>query len=158
MAEAATLGVVSTSTQVSELTTYYAKWAAGTGLIPVPIVDLAAVTAVQLKMLRRLAKIHGVDYDDSSGKCLIGALLGAIVPAKLGYASAGSLVKMVPIVGPLVGIVVTPAFNYASTLAVGRVFNQHFAAGGTLFTFDTDATREHFRQEFEKAKEDAPAE
>ncbi len=76
MAEAATLEVVSTSTQVSELTTYYAKWAAGTGLIPVPIVDLAAVTAVQLKMLRRLAKIHGVDYDDSSGKCLIGALLG----------------------------------------------------------------------------------
>jgi len=32
----------------------------GVGLIPMPLVDLAALTGVQLNMLRRLAKEYGI--------------------------------------------------------------------------------------------------
>jgi hypothetical protein len=35
---------------------------------------------------------------------------------------------------------------------MGRVFSQHFEAGGTLLDFDADKLRSHFKTEFEAAK------
>ena len=35
----------------------------------------------------------------------------------------------------------------ASTWAMGKVFTQHFATGGTLLDFDPDTMREHFKTE-----------
>ena len=37
-------------------------FASGAGLIPVPVVDLMAVTAVQIEMIRRLCKLYKVDF------------------------------------------------------------------------------------------------
>lgn len=139
----------------SELIRYYGKWAAGVGIIPVPLIDLVAVTGVQLKMLRRLAKSYGVDYDESSGKSLIGALLGAVIPAKLGYGGVGSLFKAVPGIGSLLGIAVVPVFNYASTVAIGRVFQKHFASGGTLLDFDASAMKGTFVNEYRAVADEA---
>ncbi|HQW70702.1 MAG TPA: DUF697 domain-containing protein, partial [Saprospiraceae bacterium] len=36
-------------------------FASGAGLIPIPIADFMAVTAVQLEMIRRLSKLYEVD-------------------------------------------------------------------------------------------------
>ena len=40
----------------------------GGGLVPIPIVDIAAVGGVQLQMLRRLSEIYGVPFSDNLGK------------------------------------------------------------------------------------------
>jgi hypothetical protein len=45
-----------------------------------------------------------------------------------------------------------PAFGAAATYAVGQVFIQHFESGGTFLDFDPDKVREHFRQEFDRAR------
>ena len=139
----------------NQLIRYYGKWAAGAGVIPMPLVDLAAVTGVQIKMLRRLAKTYSVDYDESSGKALIGALIGALLPAKLGYGGVGSLLKAVPGVGTLLGIAVMPTFNYASTVAIGRVFQKHFVSGGTLLDFDADAVKSTVVNEYRAVADEA---
>jgi uncharacterized protein (DUF697 family) len=67
-------------------------------------------------------------------------------------AGLGSAVKAVPLVGTIAGMILMPSLAAASTLAIGRVFNQHFASGGTLLSFDTEKMREHFKVEFEAAK------
>ena len=41
------------------------------------------------------------------------------------------VILMVPVVGPLTGIALMPALSAAATLALGKVFIQHFEAGGT---------------------------
>lgn len=115
---------------------YYARWAAATGAIPAPIIDLAALTAVQLKMLKTLAKIYGVEFKENSGKAVLGSVLGALVPAKLGYGGLGMAIKSIPGIGTIAGMAAVPGFNYASTHAVGKVFEKHFASGGKMLNLD----------------------
>ena len=45
-----------------------------------------------------------------------------------------SFIKSVPLVGTAV-VIATPALSVAATYAIGMVFIQHFATGGTLLDF-----------------------
>ena len=154
--ELATAEEIVTSRQhdASRTVRTYMAWSAGAGFIPVPWADLAAVSLVQIKMVADLAKLYEVPFSRNIVKTLIASLLGSLVPITLAR-SASSLVKSVPGVGSILGMLTAPVFATASTYAVGRVFIQHFEAGGTLLNFDPEAMREHFRQEFEAGGDDA---
>jgi uncharacterized protein (DUF697 family) len=112
----------------------YAKYAATAGLVPVPLVDLAAIGGVQITMLSALAKEYGVPFSRERGKTLIAALVGGLMPSLAGH-------QMLKVVGPLVGILSVSGFAMASTHAVGRVFTTHFEAGGTLADLDVEGSR-----------------
>ena len=128
----------------------HSLYSAGAGLIPVPWLDLAAVTGIQLKMLNDLSKLYAVPFSEERGKSIVSALLGGYVPTKAGYGAAGSFIKGIPGVGGLLGIFVVPGFAAGSTWAVGKVFIQHFASGGTFLDFDPDKVREHFSSEVKR--------
>jgi uncharacterized protein (DUF697 family) len=127
-------------------------WAAGAGLIPVPVVDLAAVTGVQLKMLRDLSDLYGVEFSQNRGKSILGALLGGLVAKSAAVGPLGAIIKAIPVFGPVVGVVTMPGFYAGSTFAVGRVFAQHFELGGTFLNFDASAAQAQLVEEYEKAK------
>jgi uncharacterized protein (DUF697 family) len=128
----------------------YMWWSMGAGLIPVPLVDLVAVSGVQLKMLAEISKTYGVEFQEHRGKALIASLIGYIVPSSLSFGSVGSLLKAIPGVGALVGAPSMALFCGASTYALGKVFIQHFESGGTLLSFDPAKVKEHFQREFEQ--------
>lgn len=46
----------------------YTGWAAGTGAIPLPLRDVAAVAAVQPKTVRELFKLYGAHFSESKAK------------------------------------------------------------------------------------------
>ncbi|MDM8550685.1 DUF697 domain-containing protein [Desulfobacterales bacterium HSG2] len=119
----------------------------GVGLIPVPIVDLVALTGIQMNMLRRLAKTYQVPFNKEKVKPVVSSLMGGIVSIPIGGALT-SLVKTIPIVGQTVGALAMPATAGAVTYAVGRVFTQHFASGGTFLNFDPEEVREYFEELF----------
>ncbi|RQH16679.1 hypothetical protein D5R40_33865, partial [Okeania hirsuta] len=60
--------------------------------------DLAAVTAIQLDMLKQLANLHELDYSETSGKALVGALTGNMM-IRIG----SSLFKAIPGIGTVLG-------------------------------------------------------
>jgi len=133
-------------------------WSAGAGVVPVPGVDLALLAGVQVKMLAQLAKHYNVPFLRNTVKALVGTLLGTLTA---GGASVGLVpyAKMVPVVGNILGALTMPAFSAAATWALGKVFIQHFEAGGTFLNFNPDDVKEYFRQEFEKkTKGDVQAE
>ena len=130
----------------------YSLYSGVAGLIPVPLVDIAAITGVQLKMVSDLAKAYGVPFYEDQGKAIVSALLGSVIPTRLGFGAAGSFLKAVPVVGPVLGIFTTSIFGSAATWAVGKVFIQHFASGGTFLDFDPDKVRAYFKSEYEQAK------
>lgn len=136
---------------------YYARCAAAAGIIPAPIVDVAAVTAVQVRLVKRLAQAYGADYDDSAGRALISSLVMSYLPARIGYGSIGMMIRLTPIVGPVLGLVTVPGFNYASTFAVGRVFKNHFAKGGTLPTLDLASAKRQYKEVFGSTPSQQPA-
>lgn len=123
-------------------------WAMGAGLIPIPLVDFAAITGVQMDLLKQLAKKYGVDFDSSSGKALVSALTGSTLAA-LG----ASLFKAIPVVGTILGGLSLSAFAGASTYAVGQVTAAHFESDGTLSDFDLETARDAYDKAFKKGKE-----
>lgn len=126
----------------------YMWWSMGAGLIPIPFVDLAAVSGVQLKMLAEISKIYGVEFQENRGKSIVAALLGYVVPGTMSFGAIGSVLKAVPVVGALVGAPTMVLFCGASAWAVGKVFVQHFESGGTFLNFDPEKVKEHYKQEF----------
>lgn len=124
-------------------------WSMGSGLIPLPVVDFLAVSAVQLDMVRQLSKIYGVDYKESEGKALITSLTGT----GLAQLSARAAVKLVPGVGSIVGGVTMSVLSGASTYAIGEVFKAHFETGGTFLDFDPNRLKKFYQEKFEKGKQ-----
>jgi uncharacterized protein (DUF697 family) len=134
------------------ITKNYMWWSMGAGLIPIPFVDLAAVSGVQIKMISEISKVYGMEFHESRGKAVIASLIGYVVPNALTFGAMGSLLKAVPVVGQLVGGVSMAVFCGASTYAVGKVFVQHFESGGTFLTFDPAKVKEYFMREFEEGR------
>ncbi len=122
-------------------------WSMGAGLLPIPVADLVAVTAVQTDMVRQMAKVYELDLADAGLKTWIGALSGSLL-SKLG----AEAVKLIPGVGPVIGGISMAIFSGASTYAIGQVFLKHFEEGGNLQNFDTDKFRVFYEAQFEKGK------
>lgn len=125
----------------------HAAGAVGTSLVPVPLLDLALLTGVQLNMLRSLARRYGVPFSEEAGRAVIASLVGTGVSL-----SSASLLKLIPVVGQVLGYVAFSAVAGASTYALGRVFVQHLASGGTFLTLDPAKVRAYYQQQFEKER------
>jgi uncharacterized protein (DUF697 family) len=123
-------------------------WSGAAGLIPVPFVDLAAIGGIQIQMLRRISQIYGVPFAENRGKALIASLAGSMIPASSGI-GAVSIVKSVPVVGTAISAIVMPALSAGATYAIGMVFIQHFASGGTLLDFNARDYREFIKAQKE---------
>lgn len=133
--------------QAAKIIHSHILWATGSGLIPIPLVDFAAVTAIQLEMLQQLADLHNVSYSNSKGKAFVYALSGTTL-ASLG----ASLFKAIPGVGSFIGGASMALTSGASTYAVGQVAVKHFANGGTLDNFVEEQLRTAYEEAFEHGK------
>jgi uncharacterized protein (DUF697 family) len=134
--------------QALKIVKNYMWFSMGAGLIPVPFVDLAAVSSIQLKMIAEISKVYDIPFSESRGKAIIGSLTGFILPHALAYGMVGSLIKAIPVVGALAGAPAMAVFCGAAAWALGNVFIQHFESGGTFLDFDPEKVREYFRSQF----------
>jgi len=124
-------------------------WSMGASyIIPLPIADVFAVSALQLDMIRQLCGVYDIDFAETQGK----AIVSALTTSTMARAGARSLIKIIPVVGSVVGGITTAVINGASTYALGEVFKTHFATGGTFLDFDTDRLKKLYREKFEKGK------
>jgi uncharacterized protein (DUF697 family) len=126
----------------------FSLWSGAAGLIPVPFVDLAAVGGVQIRMLSRISQIYGIPFSENRGKALIASLVGSMIPVSSAIGAA-SIIKSVPIVGTAISAIAMPALSAGATYAIGMVFIQHFASGGTLLDFNPSDYREFIKAQKE---------
>jgi len=130
-------------------------WSVGGGLIPIPWVDIAAVSGVQLSMIYALSKNYDVEFKKNVARNIAASLVGSIVPGSLAQGFIGSSLKAIPVLGQTFGSVSMSAFSGAATYAIGKVFVQHFETGGTLFDFDIEKMRGYFKEQFAEGKKQA---
>ncbi len=126
----------------------YSRWSAAAGVVPVPLLDATLIAGVQLAMLRRLAAIYRVPFEEQRAKVVIGALIGGLHG---GLVTRG-LVRWIPGYGYLAAALPLMVLDAAICFAVGRVFLQHFAAGGTLLDFDPARMRSGFKRYLDEAR------
>ncbi|WP_086047870.1 DUF697 domain-containing protein [Hugenholtzia roseola] len=122
--------------------------AMASAFIPVPWLDMAAVTLVQVDMVRRLAESKGIDATDATIESLVSTLSGGLL-AKLG----SQALKLIPGWGTIAGGIGMAVFSGASTYAAGKTFAYHFETGGDLSNFDTEAVKKFYAEQFEKGKD-----
>jgi uncharacterized protein (DUF697 family) len=124
-----------------------------TSVVPAPGLDIAALTAIQVKMVHALAKVYEVPFSKELGRSSIASLIGGVGAASLARGTFGSLIKLIPIVGPVAGALAMPVLAAASSYAVAKVFILHFESGGTLLDFDPERMREHYAQQLQEGKD-----
>jgi uncharacterized protein (DUF697 family) len=122
-------------------------WSIGAGLVPLPVVDIVAVSAVQLDMLKQLASLYSIPFTESEGKAWVSALAGNVV-ARIG----ANALKLIPGVGTLLGGVSMSILAGASTYAIGQVAAGHFERGGTFADIDMRSARRVYEEELERGK------
>jgi uncharacterized protein (DUF697 family) len=86
-------------------------WSMGAGFIPVVIADVFAVSALQLDMIRQLARVYNIDFSETQGK----AIVTSLTSATLARIAAGSVAKLIPIVGSVIGGISNSILQYPHT-------------------------------------------
>ena len=126
---------------------HYTKWAAGVGIVPIPLLDAFTMSAVQMSMVRKLAELYDIPYNSQIMKSAVAGLIGGVNAAYLG----GSALKMFPVLGVFT-LAAMPAINAAINWAVGKVFIQHFESGGTFLDFDPAKVKAYFEEQYREGK------
>ena len=103
----------------------YKLYAAVGGLLPLPIVNVAGVTAIIMRMVRALCTHYGAPFEQDRARTIVMGLMGGAVPTGLGVATASTLAFIVP-GSTLVGLAVSSVTAAAFTRGIGFVFIEHF--------------------------------
>ena len=128
------------------------KWSAACAAIPLPYVDLLGLACIQVKMVRDLATVFGVDPNHQTLQGVISALLGTMAAKTISTTFIGSSLKVIPGGGTIIGSAGVAAFGAASTYAIGKVFVRHFEGGGTISSFSAEAVQNDLKEELSSAK------
>lgn len=122
----------------------YMYASAGTGLVPLPWLDMAYLTAVQLKMIDSLARIYETPIQQRLTRSVVTSLTGGV--------SAVSVGRLLVPGTNLFGIIGSSVVSCASTYAIGRIFIQDFESDGAFLSLDSDSIRAAFEREMEQGK------
>ena len=103
------------------------NYAAVGGLLPLPIVSVASVTAINLRMVKQLSALYGVPFHRDRTRTIIVALIGGVVPTGFGVTTASTLALAIP-APALVGLAVSAVTAGAMTRGIGLVYVELFEA------------------------------
>jgi uncharacterized protein (DUF697 family) len=115
------------------------------GLVPVPLLDLAAGAGIQLFLLKRLCDLYGVPFVENVARGVVLSLLGGMGAGAVASGLFATGVKLIPGADTVLGVVSMPVSLAAFTYALGKVFTAHLELGGSLLDFDAAANRGAFR-------------
>lgn len=104
-------------------------FAMAAAIVPVPVADIGAITAVEIDMLRALTKVYGLKWSENIGKQAVGIAAAATVGSGI-WASA---LKAIPGLGTLLGGAVQMTIAGTVCYALGVTYQTHLETGGELF-------------------------
>lgn len=130
----------------------WSQWGMVAGFIPVPFLDLAAISGLQVKMVYDLCKVYDVPFEKRRVRAILSGLVGGGVTTVSSAALSSALIKQVPVVGTTLAAITQPAMSYATTHAIGAVFVRHFESKGTLLTMSVEALKASYQEQLVKAK------
>jgi uncharacterized protein (DUF697 family) len=99
--------------------------AALSGLAPLPVVNIAGVAAIILRMLKQLSGLYQVHFERDRTRSLVVAILGGAAPSGLGAATVSTIGLLAP-APAFLGLAVSALTAAAVTRAIGEVFIESF--------------------------------
>lgn len=107
------------------------NYAALGGLVPLPVLNIASVATINLRMVKQLSELYRVPFQRDRTRAFIVGLIGGAVPTGVGAATSSTLMWIVP-GGLLLSLGASAVTAGALTRGIGLVFIEHFenAAAG----------------------------
>jgi uncharacterized protein (DUF697 family) len=127
--------------------------AGAVSVVPLPLIDMAAIAVVQMRMIKKLAVMYGKTFSESPVRNTVAGLAGGVVGHSAGVFTALSLAKVIPGVGWVLGMVSLPVVVGASTYAIGRVYLRHFEEGGSIYDISVENAKRYYNDQLEKGKQ-----
>ena len=112
----------------------YANFSALGGVIPVPLINVAGVTVIILRMVKKLCRLYGVPYEQGRARALAVGVAGGAVPTTASAVTTSTLVYFIPGVN-LLGLAISSVTASMCARAIGRRFVEHFETGASLMDF-----------------------
>jgi uncharacterized protein (DUF697 family) len=104
------------------------------GLIPLPLVNVAGVTAIILRMTKSLCQLYAVPYDRGRARAVAVSLAAGAIPSTASAVTASTLIYFVPGAN-MVGLAISSVTASVCARTVGYRFIQHFENGADLLNF-----------------------
>jgi len=104
--------------------------ASGLAALPIPVIDFAGVTYIQVDMVKKLADTYGIDTSDTK-KLLIGSVVSGLI-SKLVSEAIGSLAYHTNLEKLISESLIKATVAGFLTTVTGEVYDRHFRLGGTL--------------------------
>jgi uncharacterized protein (DUF697 family) len=133
--------------QANSIIKNHVVFATGAGAIPIPLLDFAGVTAVQLDMMKKLTNLYNDNYSENVGKAFIASITSTSL-ARMG----ASLIKAIPGIGTALGVISMSVMSGASTYALGNVITHFLDKGIGLEDINEDMARKVYAENLEKGK------
>ena len=131
MAPGAGIDATRRRSQANSIVERHTAYAAVGGIIPVPIANVASITAVIVRMVKLLSDLYGIPFERDRARAIVVGLMGGAMPTGLGAVTTSTLFYIVPGSG-LVGLAVSSIAAVACTRSIGRIFVEHFETGSSL--------------------------
>ena len=111
--------------ELSEVIKQHALLGTAAGMIPIPGADLAALVANTWTMYVRINNVVGVSFGDNVLKSIASGVianLASLIPGIALAVGAGTLLKFIPGIGTVGGMVIGAAANVAIMYVAGMVY------------------------------------
>jgi uncharacterized protein (DUF697 family) len=126
----------------------YSTLAGSAAALPVPIVDLVLLSAIQSRMVYHLAQLYGQPL--SAARFL--EIAGTLGMGMLLRQGARMLLKYVPYLGSSLGAVATGVLAAASTFALGKAFCYYYQEVHNGHVPKTEELRRYYREQLALAE------
>ncbi len=141
----------SRSEQADSAIRKYALLSTGAGLIPIPGLEVAVNTAIQVIMVTELADIYQTPFEPTA----VRTLLSSAATSGMALLLTQLLEKaadQVPGLGMVFNGLTRSAITGLLTAEAGQVYKNHFAAGGTVDTLQVGDFFSHIETQFREGK------
>jgi uncharacterized protein (DUF697 family) len=118
----------------------HANLSAVGGMIPLPILNIAGITAIVVRMVRMLSKLYGVPFERNRARAIVIGLMGGVMPTGLATVASSTLILFMPGTN-LIGLAVSSVTASAYARGIGQMFIEHFENGSTLIDFPSAVLR-----------------
>ena len=109
----------------------YAAYSAVGGIVPLPLVNVASITALTVRMVKVLSDHYGAPFEKDRARAIVVGFVAGVMPSGLGSIASSTLTYLMPHAA-LAGLAVSSVTAAACTRSIGHIFVEHFENGATL--------------------------
>jgi uncharacterized protein (DUF697 family) len=127
----------------------YSSLATSAGAVPLPVVDLVLLSAIQSRMVYDLARLYGQPLTAKR----FGEIAGTLGTSVLVRQAGRGLIKWIPWIGSVAGALTCGALAGASTYALGKAFCYYYRAIHQGHVPQPDDLRRYFSSQLTQAEQ-----